>query len=46
MAKVGLGKSTRKTTKKKARQGNGTFTKWCANKRSKLYRKKYRSQGR
>lgn len=50
MAKVGIhdlkpgGK--RSGTKKKTKQGLGTFTKWPHNKKSKLYRKKYRGQGR
>lgn len=32
--------------KKKTRQGSGTFTKYATHKTSKLYRKKYRGQGR
>ncbi len=32
--------------KKKTRQGSGTFTKWATHKGSKLYKKKYRGQGR
>ncbi len=34
------------SVKKKTRQGSGTFTKWATHKRSKLYKKKYRGQGR
>ncbi len=34
------------STKKKTRQGMGTFTKWSSHKNSKLYKKKYRGQGR
>lgn len=50
MAKVGIhdlkpgGKRT--GTKKKSRQGKGTFTKWSSHKNSKLYKKKYRGQGK
>ena len=50
MAKGGIhdlkpgGKS--RAVRKKSRQGKGTFTKWYSNKRSKLYKKKYRGQGR
>tara|TARA_R110000851_G_scaffold163141_1_gene306945 strand:+ start:27 stop:167 length:141 start_codon:yes stop_codon:yes gene_type:complete len=33
-------------TNKKTRQGNGKFTKKAHNKRSKLYKKQYRGQGR
>lgn len=35
-----------KTIKKKTSIGNGTFTKFSKNKGSKLYRKKYRGQGK
>ena len=34
------------TTNKKTRQGNGKFTKRTHTKRSKLYKKQYRGQGR
>jgi len=34
------------STKKKTRQGAGIFTKCAHNKNSKLYKKKYRGQGR
>jgi len=34
------------TTNKKTRQGNGKFTKRPHNKRSRLYKKRYRGQGK
>jgi len=49
MAKVrhGVYGNTRRnnTKKKKTSQGAGKFTKYANNKRSKLYRKRYRGQG-
>lgn len=39
-------KVPRTPVKKKTRQGKGTFTKWATHKNSKLYKKKYRGQGR
>ena len=38
--------SKKAAIKKKTRQGLGTFTKWASHKNSKLYKKKYRGQGR
>lgn len=42
---IGTNKST-KTTRKVTRQGNGTFSKKFHNKRSKVYKKRYRGQGK
>lgn len=42
---IGTNKST-KATRKVTRQGNGTFTKKYHNKNSKLYKKRYRGQGK
>jgi len=39
-------KIDRHVIKKKTRQGSGTFSKFTPHKRSKLYKKKYRGQGK
>ena len=44
MAKKGESKAA--FTSKKTRQGDGRWTKYPHNKRSKLYKKKYRGQGK
>tara|TARA_R110001583_G_scaffold6811_4_gene34292 strand:- start:3259 stop:3399 length:141 start_codon:yes stop_codon:yes gene_type:complete len=46
MAKKALKLGGKTTTNKKTRQGNGKFTKKPHNKRSKLYKKQYRGQGK
>tara|TARA_R110000824_G_scaffold244887_3_gene433890 strand:+ start:1582 stop:1722 length:141 start_codon:yes stop_codon:yes gene_type:complete len=46
MAKKASKLGGKTTTNKKTRQGDGKFTKRAHNKRSKLYKKQYRGQGK